>query len=130
MAALLAHLRRAYLAGTASRGECAVTGRLVGGDMTVLRSLTNTGRLLDWDGAVVLFEDVGELPYRLERDLLQCYQAGLFKGVAGTVIGQLTNCDGAYRAGNATHRVNTLLQTHVHVPLLTEVAVRDGFANS
>ncbi len=130
MADLLAHRGPTYLAGTAYQGEQAVTGRLLGGNLTVLRSLIGTGYLPDWDGAVVLFEDIGELPYRLERDLLHFYQAGLFQGVAGIVIGHLTNCDDPSQPAGALHRITTFLRQYVDVPVLADVALGHDSASS
>jgi muramoyltetrapeptide carboxypeptidase len=75
-------------------GEAAqARGRITGGNLTVMTSLAGTGHLPDLGGRIVLLEDIGERPYRLDRSLFQLKAAGAFEGVAGFVIGQLTNCD-------------------------------------
>src|SRR5262249_2343720 len=55
-----------------------------------------------WRNAVVLFEDIGERPYRIDRSLTQLLQAGAFVGVRGVAVGQLTSCrepdDSSYTA--------------------------------
>lgn len=80
------------LAGTAYSGNGSVCGPLLGGNITVLASLVGSGYLPDFDGAVVFFEDVGELPYRLDRSLTQLRQAGVLDKAAGFAVGQLTHC--------------------------------------
>ncbi len=70
-----------------------VRGTITGGNLTVMTSLAGTGLLPDLGGRIVLLEDIGERPYRLDRSLFQLKAAGAFEGVAGFVIGQLTKCD-------------------------------------
>ncbi|MBR5913336.1 MAG: hypothetical protein IKZ58_03085 [Selenomonadaceae bacterium] len=47
---------------------------------------------LDGTGALLLIEDVGEKPYRLDRMLYQLYQSGLLNRVNGILFGDFTNC--------------------------------------
>jgi muramoyltetrapeptide carboxypeptidase len=44
------------------------------------------------DGAIVLLEDVGEEPYRLDRLLTQLLRAGWFTGVTGIALGSWAGC--------------------------------------
>ena len=81
------------LTGSAALGGRAVRGRLVGGNITVLASMAGTGTLPSMAGCIVLLEDIGERPYRLDRSLTQLRQAGAFNGVVGFAIGQLTDCE-------------------------------------
>lgn len=69
------------------------SGPILGGNLTVLAAMVGTGCLPSFAGAIVLLEDIGERPYRLDRALTQLVQAGAFAGVRGFVIGQLTRCD-------------------------------------
>lgn len=48
-------------------------------------------------GGILLLEDVGEEPYRLDRYLTQLLRAGWFEGVAGVVLGSWAEC-GPYEA--------------------------------
>ncbi len=81
------------VAGRGVQGKAAVRGELGGGNLTVLAAMAGTGQLPSFAGAVVLLEDVGERPYRLDRSLTQLVQAGAFAGVKGFAIGQLSGCD-------------------------------------
>lgn len=69
------------------------TGVLAGGNLTVLASLCGTPWQLDAAGAVVLVEDVGEAPYRLDRALTQLRQAGALTGAVGLAVGELVDCE-------------------------------------
>jgi muramoyltetrapeptide carboxypeptidase len=82
----------ACVTGRPVRGGRA-TGVLVGGNLTVLASLCGTPWQLDATGAVVLVEDVGERPYRLDRALTQLRQAGALSGAVGLAVGELVDCD-------------------------------------
>ncbi len=68
-------------------------GPIVGGNLTVLAAMAGTGALPAARGAIVLLEDIGERPYRLDRAFTQLLQAGFFAGAAGIAIGQLSGCD-------------------------------------
>ena len=68
------------------------SGRLLGGNLTVLAALMGTPWLPDFDGALLFLEDVDEAPYRIDRMLTQLALAGLLQKVAGVIFGQCTNC--------------------------------------
>ena len=68
------------------------TGRLVGGNLTLLASLMGTPYELDSDGAIVFAEDVREEVYRIDRMLTQLALAGKFERMAGFAFGRCTDC--------------------------------------
>ena len=70
-------------------------GPLVGGNLEVLSRLLGTPFEPDLDGAVLFLEEVGELPYRVDRLLTHFELAGVWSQVAGVVIGDFTDCDAA-----------------------------------
>jgi muramoyltetrapeptide carboxypeptidase len=65
-------------------------GRLLGGNLTVLAHLCGTPYAPDLRGAVLFLEDVGEEAYRVDRMLTQLRSAGMFEGLAGVLVGQLS----------------------------------------
>jgi len=75
-----------YVAGVAE-------GRLVGGNLSLVASLVGTPYLPDLRGAVLLLEDVGERPYRLDRMWTQLRLAGVLDAVAGVALGEFTGCE-------------------------------------
>lgn len=68
------------------------TGRLLGGNLTVLAHLVGTPWLPSFDGAILFIEDVDEAEYRIDRMLTQLGQAGILRQLKGVVFGQCTNC--------------------------------------
>lgn len=70
-------------------------GRVAGGNVALLAALCGTPWQPAFSGAIVLLEEIGERPYRLDRMLTQCAQAGLFRGVAGVAVGEILECDAA-----------------------------------
>ncbi|HSN90046.1 MAG TPA: LD-carboxypeptidase, partial [Anaeromyxobacteraceae bacterium] len=56
------------------------------------------------DGAILFLEDVGEKPYRIDRDLTQLRLAGALDRLAGVAVGQLCGCDDAGVEGMAVVR--------------------------
>lgn len=68
-------------------------GILIGGNLSLLASLTGTEFDIDWSGKIIFIEDIGEYPYRIDRMLTQLHLAGKFKNVAGIVFGTFKSCD-------------------------------------
>lgn len=78
-----------------------VRGRLTGGSLTTVLASLGTPWEIQTRGAILLLEDVGERPYRLDRMLEQLRLAGKLKGVAAVGLGAFSDCDepgGALRA--------------------------------
>jgi muramoyltetrapeptide carboxypeptidase len=68
-------------------GPGRATGRLLGGNLSVLIHLLGTRHAPRLQGAILFLEDVGEPAYRLDRMLAHLRMSGALKGVAGVVIG-------------------------------------------
>jgi muramoyltetrapeptide carboxypeptidase len=83
----------APLTGSATYGFGMAEGPLVGGNLTVLTSLCGTPFLPPLAGAILLLEDVGERPYRLDRRWTQLALAGVFEQVRGIALGQFIDCE-------------------------------------
>jgi muramoyltetrapeptide carboxypeptidase len=67
-------------------------GSLVGGSLTMLAASIGTSWEVDLDGAILLLEDVGERPYRIDRMLQQLRGAGKLAGVVGVGLGDFASC--------------------------------------
>lgn len=67
-------------------------GIVTGGNLATLCHLTGTWAGADFQGHLLLLEDIGEAPYRIDRMLTQMKLAGLFGGVAGIVLGSFEDC--------------------------------------
>ncbi len=67
-------------------------GRLVGGSLSLVAASIGTTWEVDTRGAILLLEDVGERPYRIDRMLQQLRGAGKFVRLAGVGIGDFSSC--------------------------------------
>lgn len=79
------------LSGRASGGGTA-RGRLAGGSLTLLAASLATPWELDTRGAILLFEEVNEAPYRIDRMLQQLRAAGKLERVVGVGVGDVSSC--------------------------------------
>lgn len=68
------------------------SGRLLGGNLTVLSALMGTPYLPSFDGAILFLEDVEEAEYRVDRMLTQLALSGILRRLAGVVFGQCSRC--------------------------------------
>jgi muramoyltetrapeptide carboxypeptidase len=103
-------------------------GPLVGGNLSLLTRLLGTPYLPPLDGAVLLLEDVGERPYRLDRMWTHLALAGVFDRVAGLALGAFTDCeepDGDYPVGD----VLAELVAEVGRPALGALPIGHGAVN-
>lgn len=80
------------LSGTPLVGGVA-EGPLLGGNLSVLTRLLGTPYLPPLEGAILLLEDVGERPYRLDRLWTHLALAGVFDRVRGIALGEFTDCE-------------------------------------
>ena len=64
----------------------------------------------DLEGAVLLLEDQGERPYRLDRMWTHLELAGVFARVRGIVLGTFTACEEAGAAYSSTDVLRELAQ--------------------
>lgn len=67
-------------------------GRLVGGNLSIVVSLLSTPYELNTKGKILFLEDVDEVPYKIDRMLLQLKQSGKFRDASGIILGEWTNC--------------------------------------
>ena len=81
------------LAGTATYVGGVAEGPLLGGNLSVFTRLLGTPYLPALDGAILLLEDQGERPYRLDRMWTHLQLAGVFERVRGIVLGSFTACE-------------------------------------
>jgi muramoyltetrapeptide carboxypeptidase len=69
-----------------------VEGWIFAGNLCVLAHLVGTPALPSLDGALLVLEETGERPYRIDRMLTQLKDSGALAGVRGVITGYLTNC--------------------------------------
>ena len=81
---------------TVEAGETMRSGSAEGpflcGNLTILCHLTGTPFQPDLKDRILLIEDRGEAPYRIDRMLTQMRMAGCFQDLAGLALGSFTDC--------------------------------------
>ncbi len=70
-------------------------GPLVGGNLSLLVATLGTPYELDTAGKILLIEDVGEAPYRIDRMLTHLRLAGKLEGAAGFIFAEWVDCEPA-----------------------------------
>lgn len=85
-----------------------VEAPLLGGNVSLICASLGTPFASSFKGKILFFEDVSEIPYRLDRLLTQLWNAGVFSEVAGVAVGVNHDCDdpkakpgGEYRQSGA-----------------------------
>ncbi|MGF1519722.1 MAG: LD-carboxypeptidase [Nodosilinea sp.] len=87
------------------------TGPLLGGNLSVISGIVGSPYMPDTTGAILFLEDVGEVPYSIDRMLTQLKLAGVLDGLAGFVFGQCTSCGPGAAYGSLT--LEDILQDHI-----------------
>lgn len=75
------------------------TGPFLGGNLTCLCHLLGTPYFPDLKGALLLLEDRGEAPYRLDRLLTQLKLAGVLDELGGLLLGHFQECGDPRQVG-------------------------------
>ena len=68
-------------------------GTLVGGNLSLVAALVGTPFLPDLTGAVLVVEDTGEAPYRIDGLLARLRLAGILERLGGLVFGMFTGAE-------------------------------------
>jgi len=86
------------------------TGRLLGGNLSVLTAMMGSDYTPDWEGNILLLEDIGEDVYRIDRMLTQLKLNGVFDKISGLVFGQCSSCD---RANSYSLTLEQVFDDHI-----------------
>lgn len=97
------------------------TGRIVGGSLTLLTASLGSAWELDTRGAILLIEDVGERPYRVDRMLQQLRAARKFEKLAAVGVGGFESClDERYPKPSVQTVIEDTLRP-LGVPIVTDL---------
>ncbi len=72
--------------------EGTASGRLVGGNLSLIYSLSGTAFDLNTKNAILFIEDVEEANYAIDRMLLNLQQSGKLQEIKGLIVGDFLNC--------------------------------------
>jgi muramoyltetrapeptide carboxypeptidase len=94
-------------------------GRLAGGNLALVASLIGTPWSVDFDGAILVLEDIDEAVYRVDRMMRQLLLAGALSGCVAIVGGDFRPPEGERAAGNrAIDEVLAEVAEEVGIPCL------------
>jgi muramoyltetrapeptide carboxypeptidase len=99
-------------------------------NLTVGTHLIGTPWMPPLDGAIVVFEDVGEAPYRVDRMLTQWRSAGLLDKVAGVACGRFNWMENDILPGDFS--MEEVLENRLGglgVPLVVNLPIGHGLPN-
>ena len=78
------------------------SGRLLGGNLAVLLSSLGTPFFPSLDDSILFLEDIGETPFRIDRNLTHLLNTGALDKVRGFALGVFERC--AYRPDDAVKK--------------------------
>jgi len=113
--------------------EGRASGRLIGGNLSLIASTIGTPWEVDTRGCILFLEEVGEKPYRIDRMLCQLRLAGKLEDAEGFCIGDFTDCEGDPDSHIPSFSCSDVLQQyfgHTGKPCLANVPAGHGKYNA
>lgn len=74
-----------------NRAAEAITGTLVGGNLSMLYSVVGSESDIDTNGKILFIEDIDEYRYHYDRMLVSLKRAGKFSGLKAVIVGDMTD---------------------------------------
>lgn len=68
------------------------SGKIVGGNLSVITALIGTDYFPGLKDNILFIEEIGELPYKIDRMFNQYRLSNMFKGLKGIIIGSFIDC--------------------------------------
>lgn len=79
------------LSAAANNRPGEATGKLIGGNLSILYSVLGTDLQPDYTDAILFIEDLSEQLYHIDRMLYAFQHAGIFQQIKGLVVGGMTD---------------------------------------
>ncbi|WP_310393888.1 LD-carboxypeptidase [Hymenobacter sp.] len=94
------------------------TGELVGGNLSLLHTITGTASQASFAGRILFLEDLDEYLYHVDRMLLHLHRSGQLAGLAGLVVGHFSQLrDNAVPFGATAHEIIDSYARHYNFPV-------------
>ena len=109
-------------------------GPLVAANLTVATHLIGTAHMPDLTNAILVLEDIGEEPYKIDRMLTHWRLAGILNNLAGLCFGDFINCEsGNDVSKHETFMLDEILKDRIKgldIPIITNLPVGHGKGNA
>ena len=109
----------------AARLNKTISGRVVGGNLTVTHSLLGTRFMRPPQGQILFFEDTGERGYRVDRMLKQLQMAGYFKKTLAVLFGEFVGGHEPSGENKVPHVLKRFAE-EMKIPVLAGMPVGHG----
>ena len=123
------------LADLAGEGWCPglAEGPLLVANLTVATHLLGTPHWPDLDGAILVLEDVGEAPYRIERMLTHWRLGGALQRLGGIGLGSFSGCDDPTPQERSSFSLEEVLRERtadLGIPVVAGLPIGHGDCNA
>jgi muramoyltetrapeptide carboxypeptidase len=99
------------------RGEA--KGQLIGGNLSILYSLLASNSDVDTKGKILFLEDLDEYLYHIDRMMMALKRAGKFEGLAGLIVGGMTEMkDNKVRFNKTAEEIIIEAVSEYHFPVM------------
>jgi len=93
-------------------------GILVGGNLSILYSLSGTDADINPDGKILFIEDLDEYLYHIDRMMMNLKHGGKLKNIAGLIVGGLTEMkDNHIPYGSTPHEIVSNALKNNNIPI-------------
>ena len=109
-------------------------GHLIVGNLTILTHLIGTKYLPNFKKSILIIEDIGEAPYRIDRMLTHLRLAGILQQLSGLGFGSFSNCideEDVYQS--MSFNLNEILKDRtkdLKIPIVSNLPLGHGEANA
>ncbi|MEB3159198.1 MAG: LD-carboxypeptidase [Synechococcus sp.] len=101
-------------------------GPVIAANLTVASHLLGTPHMPDLSGSILILEDVGELPYRLDRMLTHWRLTGVLQQLAGIGFGRFSDCDDDEADGFSWREVLQERSGDLGIPVIADLPIGHG----
>jgi muramoyltetrapeptide carboxypeptidase len=99
---------------------------IVGGNLTVLHAMLGSPKAFTGKGKVVLLEEINEEPYKIDRMLQSCLQAGVFDKAKAIVFGDFVGCTKTAKDKKALKEVISRFGEQIKIPVVSGLRTGHG----
>ncbi len=94
------------------------SGELIGGNLSILYSLTGTNSAVDMRGKLLFMEDLDEYIYHIDRMMMNLRKSDWLKGVQGIIVGGMSDMnDNAVPYGQTAEEIIRLRTEDLGIPV-------------